>query len=74
MYEQVGVWCSPVFTPVIRALWRLRQEDPEFEASLGCIVRHFSKKKVTVKMYDSQWFSHIGENSLAYCGLMEFVL
>jgi hypothetical protein len=35
-----------VQTFVILALRRLRQEDQEFEASLGCIVRLPSQKKV----------------------------
>jgi hypothetical protein len=30
--------------PVILALQRLRQENNELEASLGCIVRHCLKK------------------------------
>jgi hypothetical protein len=33
--------------PVIPALRRLRQEDNEFETSLGCIVRHNKHLKIT---------------------------
>jgi hypothetical protein len=34
-------WC---FRPIIPTLGQLRQENCEFQASLGCIVRPLSKK------------------------------
>jgi hypothetical protein len=42
MFTQGQMWWC---TPVIPALRRLRQEDQEFEASLGNIVRTVSKPK-----------------------------
>jgi hypothetical protein len=33
------------YMPVIPALGRCKQEDCEFEASLGCIARHCLKKR-----------------------------
>ena len=35
------MWCRVVIT----VLWKLRQEDGEVQARLGCIARPFSEKK-----------------------------
>jgi hypothetical protein len=35
----------------VEALWKLRLEGQEFEASLGCIVRFISKTKTEPKTY-----------------------
>jgi hypothetical protein len=36
------------FMPVISAVRRLRQEDPHFEANLGCIVRLCLIKQMSI--------------------------
>jgi hypothetical protein len=41
LYYLSVVWWG---TPVIPALRRMRQEDGEFQASLGYVVRHCFKK------------------------------
>jgi hypothetical protein len=42
-------WC----TPVIPALWELRQEDLEFQTSLGYTVKSCFKKQNKIKQHKS---------------------
>jgi hypothetical protein len=44
--------------PIIVALGRLRQDDPEFEASLGYKQDPVSKKKKKINMYSYTYGLH----------------
>jgi hypothetical protein len=56
--KQISAYCQKCSMPIIVALGRLRQDDPEFEASLGYKQDPVSKKKKKINMYSYTYGLH----------------